>query len=98
VFSPFFCSFYSRQLEQWLQMLLPVICSAFRPSSSNKHRVLFDRMFSTFIRRSPPFSGAGSGSVGHQQSLSVLEQLLGGFSSLASKLPPRIRSRSVLRI
>jgi len=61
-----FCSFYSRKLEQWLQMLLPVICSAFRPSSSNKHRVLFDRMFSTFIRRSPRFSGAGSGSVGHK--------------------------------
>jgi len=36
-------------------------------------------MFSTFILDLPRFSGAGSSSVGHKLSLSVLEQLWADF-------------------
>lgn len=54
------------QLAGSLQMLLLVIQSAFRPSKSNKHHVLFDRMFSTFLCCLRFFPAQVSSFIGHK--------------------------------
>lgn len=66
------------QLAGSLQMLLLVIQSAFRPSKSNKHHVLFDRMFSTFLCCLQFFPAQVSSFIGHKfLSLSVAKEPLG---------------------
>lgn len=72
------------QLAGSLQMLLLVIQSAFRPSKSNKHHVLFDRMFSTFLCCLRFFPAQVSSFIGHKfLSLSEAKRAPGHFPPIS---------------
>lgn len=86
------------QLAGSLQMLLLVIQSAFRPSKSNKHHVLFDRMFSTFLCCLRFFPAQVSSFIGHKfLSLSVAKRAPGHFPQSHFKTSSDLLSRFLFR-